>query len=261
MIRLIESGAQRPFLSFCEGDPCGVRISAFLEAYGAQQPFALFWAQTDGSGRMTAALSRIDGDMTVCASPQADLEELWAFLQAVGFESILSPEQAAPRGLPGPSWQAQRCAPMRLRQLHAPQRRGAGWALCREPALGEIYALLQTAGEALPCLSAWLPDLSHRVRHGAACVWALREGNALTACAMAVAQTEREALLGGVAVLPEKRGHGRGSYLAAALCESLCAQGRRVYLLRREGEHAPLYRRIGFAPHGKPVLMMTKEGV
>ena len=34
------------------------------------------------------------------------------------------------------------------------------------------------------------------------------------------AQTGREALLGGVAVLPDKRCKGRGSYLAAALCSA-----------------------------------------
>lgn len=256
MIRLLERGGQRAFLSFCEGSPCGVRIASFLRAYGMERPFALFWGQEDAAGRLTAAISRIDGDVTVCASPHTQREELWAFLQAVGFHSVLCPAQAAPQKALHALHPVQRCAVMRLERPIVPQR-GAFGELCPAPELREVYALLRAAGEPLPGLPAWLPDVSHRVRHGAACVWALREGTTLTSCAMAVAQTEREALLGGVAVLPEKRGHGRGSYVAAALCQFLAMQGRCVYLLRREGEHELFYRRIGFAPYGGPVLMIT----
>ena len=117
------------------------------------------------------------------------------------------------------------------------------------------------AGEPLPQWEAWLPDVSHRVRHGAARVWALREEDGYSACAMAVAQTGREALLGGVAVLPDKRCKGRGSYLAAALCSALAREGKAgkaVYLFRRAGMHEQFYERMGFAPYGPPAMMIQK---
>ena len=85
MIQLIDRREIPRLLSFCKGSPYGVRISAFLQAYGTSYPFALFWMQTDASGRITAALSRVDGHVTLCASEQADWEEVWAFLSAAGY--------------------------------------------------------------------------------------------------------------------------------------------------------------------------------
>lgn len=248
------------FLAFCEGSPYGVRIASFLKAYGAGYPFALFWMQTDGFGGMTAAVSRIDGNATVCAAEKANLEELWAFLAAIGFESVLCPEWTALKEKLPPGCRLQRCLPMRL---HQPCVQGGDplISISREPTLQQVYGLLRAVGEPLPGLEAWLPDVSHRVRHGAACVWAARHGTALAACAMAVALTQREALLGGVAVLPEQRGNGIGSSLASSLCKALYDEGRIVFLFREEGRHEAFYRRIGFLPHREPALLITKKGV
>lgn len=260
MIRLIDQQEASGLLSFCAGSPYGVRIAAFLAAYGTGYPFALFWRQTDAAGRTTAAVSRIDGNVTVCAVKQADLEELWAFLSAAGFDCVLCPEWTAPAGGLLHGCRLARCRPMRLLSLQAPVVCGPV-SFCGEPPLPAVYSLLQAAGEPLPCLEAWLPDVSHRVRHGAALVWAAQEDEQWVACAMAVALTRREALLGGVAVLPAQRGRGVGSYLTASLCEALTKQGKTVYLFRQDGMHEPFYQRMGFAPFGPPALMITQEGV
>lgn len=260
MIRLIDGQGAAPFLAFCEGNPYGVRIAAFLEAYGPGYPFALFWMQADGSGRMTAAVARVDGNVTVCAAEKADLEELWVFLSAVGFESILCPEWVAQRANQFSGCLFQRCIPMRLHRPCVPSAAQPA-ALCKAPPLPEVYALLQAAGEPLPCLEAWLPDVSHRVRHAAARVWAVREGAKWIACAMAVALTRKEALLGGVAVLPEQRAKGIGSSLTLSLCGALLEEGKTVFLLRKEGLHESFYRRMGFEPFGPSALIITQKGV
>lgn len=261
MIRLIDRREVPRLLSFCEGSPYGVRLAAFLQAYGPGYPFALFWVQTDDSGRMTAALSRVDGQVTVCACEQADLEELWAFLSAVGYESVLCPAWVAQASSTRGVCRMESCHAMRLSRAPAVPAIQEPATICKEPSLRQVYILLQAAGEPLPQWEAWLPDVSHRVRHGAARVWALREEDGYSACAMAVAQTGREALLGGVAVLPDKRCKGRGSYLAAALCSALAREGKAgkaVYLFRRAGMHEQFYERMGFAPYGPPAMMIQK---
>lgn len=261
MIQLIDRREIPRLLSFCKGSPYGVRISAFLQAYGTSYPFALFWVQTDDSGRMTAALSRVDGQVTVCACEQADLEELWAFLSAVGYESVLCPAWVAQASSTRGVCRMESCHAMRLSRAPAVPAIQEPATICKEPSLRQVYVLLQAAGEPLPQWEAWLPDVSHRVRHGAARIWALQEGEGYSACAMAVALTPQEALLGGVAVLPEKRGGRLGSYLAAALCSALSQEGRAVYLFRRAGMHKQFYERMGFAPYGPPAMMMIPKGV
>lgn len=260
MIRLIEKRSLPGLLSFCEESPYGVRIAAFLEAYGTGYPFAQFWMQTDASGRSTAALSRVDGNVTVCAVMRADLEEIWEFLYAVGFESVLCSEWVVRKGSLLPGCRLQRCLPMRLYSSLVPQNHKAV-SLCKEPPLPKIYEILTAAGETLPSLAAWLPDVSHRVRHGTARVWAVQDRDEWIACAMAVALTRREALLGGVAVLPEKRTSGIGSYLTASLCRALSEEGKMVFLFHEDGLHEAFYRRIGFEPYGEPALIITQKGV
>ena len=237
MIRLIDQREVPRLLSFCEGSPYGVRLAAFLQAYGPGYPFALFWVQTDDSGRMTAALSRVDGQVTVCACEQADLEEVWAFLSAAGYESVLCPAWVAQASSTRGVCRMESCHAMRLSGVPAVPEICEPAAICKEPSLRQVYELLRAAGEPLP---QW-------------------EG--YSACAMAVALTPQEALLGGVAVLPEKRGGRLGSYLAAALCSALSQEGRAVYLFRRAGMHKQFYERMGFAPYGPPAMMMIPRGV
>ena len=168
MIRLIDQREVPRLLSFCEGSPYGVRLAAFLQAYGPGYPFALFWVQTDDSGRMTAALSRVDGQVTVCACEQADLEEVWAFLSAAGYESVLCPAWVAQASSTRGVCRMESCHAMRLSGVPAVPEICEPAAICKEPSLRQVYELLRAAGEPLPQWEAWLPDVSHRVRHGAA---------------------------------------------------------------------------------------------
>lgn len=260
MIRLIDRQETADFLAFCEGSPYGVRIAAFLEAYGTGYPFALFWVQTDESGQMTATVSSVDGNVTVCAAEQVDSEELWAFLFVVGFKSILCPERLVQNTKFPSGCRFRRCVPMRLHRPAVPEALQS-ISLFKEPPLPEVYEILLLAGESLPGLEAWLPDVSHRVRHGAARVWAAQEGREWAACAMAVAATRKEALLGGVAVLPEKRARGIGFYLASLLCNALSEEGKTVFLFREACLHESFYRRMGFVPFESSALIIIHKGV
>ena len=52
-------------LGFLPSDPYAARITALFKTYGAYYDFALFWVQ-ETDGVPCAAISRIDGNMTVC---------------------------------------------------------------------------------------------------------------------------------------------------------------------------------------------------
>lgn len=156
-----------------------MRLAAFLQAYGPGYPFALFWVQTDDSGRMTAALSRVDGQVTVCACEQADLEEVWAFLSAAGYESVLCPAWVAQASSTRGVCRMESCHAMRLSGVPAVPEICEPAAICKEPSLRQVYELLRAAGEPLPQWEAWLPDVSHRVRHGAAAYGHCRRGKVI----------------------------------------------------------------------------------
>ena len=74
-------------LDFLPADPYAARITALADTYGLGRDFAMFWVQSVGSVPV-AAVSRIDGNLTVCCKENADYDELSAFLGAVGWSSI-----------------------------------------------------------------------------------------------------------------------------------------------------------------------------
>ena len=64
MVKSVEKGDEA-FLGFCDRDVFGTRIKAYFNCYSTDYDFVKFWVQTNEDGDVTAAISRVDGDMTV----------------------------------------------------------------------------------------------------------------------------------------------------------------------------------------------------
>ena len=86
MVKCVGKGNEA-FLSFCDRDVFGTRIKAYFNCYSTDYDFVKFWVQTNENGEVTAAISRVDGDMTLCEYG-ADYEELLQFVKIVGFTTI-----------------------------------------------------------------------------------------------------------------------------------------------------------------------------
>ena len=95
MVKCVEKG-DNAFLLFCDRDVFGTRIKAYFNCYSTDYDFVKFWVQTDDNGNVTAAISRVDGDMTVTAE-NADFEELLQFVKIVGFTTIQCERAVAKR--------------------------------------------------------------------------------------------------------------------------------------------------------------------
>ena len=89
MLRLCESLTE---LGFMSADPYAARISALAATYGFEQSFALFWVQYVDENPV-AAVSRLDGNMSVFCGANTDFEELAAFIKTVGFSVLACREE------------------------------------------------------------------------------------------------------------------------------------------------------------------------
>ena len=240
MIRLLDTLKNTEW-RLCLYGPAGARLLSVYQAY-AGRPFALFWAQTDETGRTTALLCSLDGDFTLCCGPDADGEELAAFLSALGAEIVFCEE---PAGLALGFRPVETGTALRLgRLIPAP-----AVPCSREACPGEIYEILAAGagpGLTLPDKTAFHADLSHRLRHGAAlAATALWEGKP-AACAVACA-AEETAYISGVATLPSCRGRGLGAAALSDLCRDLGA--RTVWVLALPQTQG-FYEKLGFVPSG-----------
>ena len=240
MIRLLDTLKEEQ-RRLCLHGPAGARLLSGYQAY-AGRPFALFWAQTDKTGCTTALICLLDENFTLCCSPDADGEELAAFLSALGAQRVFCEK---PAGLALGLYPMETGTALRLDRLMPPSA-----VPCRlDAAPGEIYEILAaSAGPGLspPDKTAFHADLSHRLRHGAAlAATALWEGKP-AACAVACTAAAT-AYISGVATLPSCRGRGLGAAALSALCRAL---GPRDIWVLALSQTLHFYEKLGFVPSG-----------
>lgn len=234
MIRRIED--EKKLLPWAE-DPIGLRACAAAAAYGLDGHICQFWLQNEDT-----LFCRMDDSLLLCAGPQVDWEEIKGFLPLTGARVLLCREEEAvclqlPVLVSGWVMLSENIQPNPVLPCEVEEN----------PSLRELHALLtqcETESFHAPEFEPFYLDLSHRTRHGEAISIGIRSEGRLIAAAFCTAKTERLAILSGVAVLPELRGHGFGSAVVRALQKRLCQPKQCVY--RAQNEHQAFYEALGF---------------
>lgn len=228
-------------LGFLPADPYSARITALFKTYGADYDFALFWVQNIDSVP-TAAVSRIDGNMTVCVCQNADYEELLHFINAVGFQSLTcSYEDMQKLGFEpsDTSFTVKFSGETNKKEINA----------VRDYDKRKIYDLLCNCGFELGDYGAFLSDVCSRLNKGTASMIAAEENGSLRACAFALFEGEKSVLLGAVATAPEARGRGYASAIVSGIAKE--KSDKEVFLFCRNDSLADFYGKIGFEVVGK----------
>ncbi len=238
MVKCVEKGDEA-FLSFCDRDVFGTRIKAYFNCYSTDYDFVKFWVQTDENGNVTAAISRVEGDMTLCAE-NADYEELLQFVKIVGFNTIQCQRQVAQNFTDDETlWGYV------VRFEEKQENRQV--SLKENFELKEVYNIIKAenltgVGDYLP----WLSDTTFRInRNTAEPLVAEVDGNS-AGCAMVLFRTDKAALLGAVATSPCYRGRGIAGALVTRLANGELANGRRTELLCKNDSIVNFYKSIGF---------------
>ncbi|MBR6531764.1 MAG: GNAT family N-acetyltransferase [Clostridia bacterium] len=238
MVKCVEKG-DNSFLSFCDRDVFGTRIKAYFNCYSTDYDFVKFWVQTDDDGNITAAISRVDGDMTLSAG-NADFEELLQFIKIVGFTTVqcnraVSEHFTSDETLWG--YVVEFKEKTQTNEI----------SLKKDFELKEIYNIIKAenltgVGDYLP----WLSDTSFRInRNTAKPLLSEIDGNNV-GCAMVLFRTDKAALLGAVATVPEYRGRGVARALVTRLANEELTEGRRTELLCKADSIVDFYKSIGF---------------
>lgn len=238
MIKSVEKG-DAFFLLFCDRDVFGTRIKAYFNCYSTDYDFVKFWVQLNDSGNVTAAISRVDGDMTITAE-NADYEELLQFVKIVGFNTIQCKRSVAEKLTSDETlWGYV----VRFEN----EKENIEIGLKRNFDLKEIYAIIKAenltgVGELLP----WLSDTTFRVNRNTAQPLLAEVDGENAGCAMVLFRTDKAALLGAVATVPKFRGRGIARALVTRLANEELKSGRRTELLCKNDSIVDFYKSIGF---------------
>ena len=243
MILRVNAEHTEAFRCLCENSALGTRIFATYLAYGNDTPGVGFWLAPGMAFGLT------DGAVTVCGVPADEqLEETRLFLETLGPQAVVcSPAAAEKLGL-----RVLFHGPALVRTGEGQATPCGGFARAEELQLRRLCAFLQaceTETFRAPAPEGFYMDFSHRVRHLAADGELVLREKSISACALAGAVTETDALISAVAVLPEFRRQGLGREAVLSLCARM--GNRRCHVLRAEKENEVFYSALGFAPHGE----------
>lgn len=238
MVTLCESGSE---LSFLPADPYAARITALMKTYGTTYDFAMFWVQSV-DGIPVAAISKTDGNMTVCCCENADYEELSYFINAVGYSSLTCDEKVMIKLGIEPSKTS-------FTVRYNGGTKSETEEILRDCDKKEIYNLLVSCGFELGDYNTFLADVCARLNKQTASFAAAEVDKEISACAFALFEGEKSVLLGAVATKESARGKGLASKLVGTLAEE--KSDKEVYLFCRNDGLVDFYRKIGFVPVGK----------
>ncbi len=236
MLMLCESLNQ---LDFLPDDPYAARVSALAKTYGFGHNFVLFWVQYI-DGESVAAVSRIDGNMSICCTEKADFDELKEFVKTVGFSSLSCRKEVLESiGLIA----SKSSYIVKYKGASAPADPCVLWDYGKK----EVFDLLCECGFEMGDYGSFLSDYCSKLNKGAAKLAVCAETE-LNACASALFIGEKSVLLGAVATRESARGKGYASKLVKALADSF--EDKTVYLFCRNDSLLVFYEKIGFEYDG-----------
>lgn len=245
MLRLISENQIDNVLNFCDGDPIGTRVGAYLKAYRTNMDFAMFWEQIN-DGKITSAVSRIDGDMTVCVSENTDYDELSEFVHIIGFNTLFSQAEFFRKiNLD--------CVQGDILKFNGKNKFDDSVGFNIEPAA--LYDLVCRANstevrkeEYLP----WLSDFTFRQRRNMLRAVGIYDSGELVSCAMTSAETSISAVISGVATDENFRCRGLAEKCVLALADSLIKlKKENIFVMTENGELTKYYKHLGFDKIGE----------
>ena len=209
MIKLIDNPDE--FDTFNKDDIFFIRIMSLLKAYSTEYNFALFYKQIDENENITAIISRLDNDYTVCHNDNFNQKELDDFFKTLGFNSILCDEDLI------------------------------NYAEIDEyPKLMDLFNLEDYSSADF---ESWYVDVSHRIRHGAAKAVTLNINGEIVSSGIFSSIYNNDAILTAVSTQSEFRRMGYASALVSAM---VCDIKGKVYLMRDKNKNEEFYKKLGF---------------
>ena len=233
------------------------RIACLLKSYGTGYSFADFYLQLDSRGKPTAAAVKYYSDMTIMLSDGCDTQEILEFIGMTAPSGIMCPpELFADTGSAfsaAGNFSIRECVIMKLISPCCDASHGGN--ITESPPLNRVWELISSCGDdglSVPAYEDFLPDISHKLRHGTAMLCAYTLGGAVAGAAMTVAQSDTCALIGAVAVSKEHRRKGIGSACIRYLCARLNEKGiSDIYILREADKNELFYCSLGFTNSGQ----------
>lgn len=222
---------------FIKSDLFYIRIMSLIDAYGFSYDFVSFYRQISNDGKITALISKLDGDFTLCCLEDADKNEISEFFSVLGYSSVLCDDTfiMANSFNEGVVMQNTKRCEITLPYID----------IDRYPKLMELFNFIDYESADF---ETWYVDVSHRIRHGCAAAYTLNVNGEIISSAMFSAIYGGDAILSSVQTAPAFRRMGYASALISEMAGDIAGK---IYLMREENLNEEFYKKLGFKNTGK----------
>jgi len=239
MIEFLENQSEADFVGL-PNDAALVKIKALMGTYGCIYKFLSFWFQKSDAGQVTALICRFESSVIICVTNDADFEELLQFINVISYREIFCNRNLCTRLKLNIKYGCDE-----LRFAGNPTMQGDVNSI----GFKEVYGILISGSDGqieLPSYDDWYVDFSHRLRHGCARICSVGGYSV----AVTAYETDKEAIISGVATIPKFRGLGHAKAAVLGICHMLQMDGKVPIVLAR-GNMADYYRKLGFQKTGE----------
>jgi GNAT superfamily N-acetyltransferase len=251
MIAVLTDENANAYLDACLIDPLlGAQLRTDMLVYGDKSANAEFWVASDPQGRPTAALSRIDGRICLAGGVNTDLEEVSAFIRAIGsYDKVTAAKGvAAALRVSGEFYSAP------IMVYDGGCFRGDYSMVTEALTLDELWRINGACFSGFRAgnrRDEWYVYISRLIRHGFGFAAGIRERGALAATAGVYATGGGYGIIGNVATYPKNRSQGYGLTLVRYISDRLLDMNLTPALFCAEPSLAAYYGRAGFRVVGE----------
>lgn len=226
-----------------ETDPFVCRIVSLYMSYRPSLPFVDYWVVIDDdSKKCTGAIARSGTDFILCLTDESDIDEISSFMRVAGASTVICSGRYELDLFGYKTSQG----PILSRNNQSDSQTEIELTV---PNIKDAYSLIVASADenfTPPSFDDFYVDVNHKLRHETMRLFGVCEENTLAAVAMTVAESDKGAVIGAVACLPEMRNKGYGSYIVNRLTDTLVAEGKCVYVHRAEKANKAFYENLGF---------------
>ncbi len=243
MLKLAEGDNLNHIHNFLEkSGAIGGRIGAYLRCYGTKMNFIYFWSQ-ENNGEISAVISKVDGNMTVCDSDNCNFEELREFVNVIGFETLFARESALLQMGISPDKNGD------ILMYNAEKKNDTFIPVSENADLKLAYSLFKAnVSESISDFEylPWLSDFTYKRNRNSARVLCYEQDEKQVTFAMTSAETENNALISGVVTDINYRNKGLASKVVTALADCLLKEKKKVFVMTANDKNKVFYENNGF---------------
>lgn len=248
MVKLVENKHIKSVSDFCGDGLIGTKIACFLDVYGTDASFFKCW-YCEYEGAITSVIAKFEDSILLLCQENADKEEVIGFCQMLGYSSLMCYEKTAEfLGLTDcilrQAYIINRvCGDFEAENLGEENYRSAYRLICEN--------IPDSFDDTKEAYLSFLSDFTYRKRRSRARMKGITENGLLLSTAMTAAETDKAALMSGVACDKNTRKAGLGKRTVLGLAKELLNENKKVHIIALNESAEGFYEHIGFNKDNK----------